>query len=69
MPASIYQDVIGIQAAGQAYSLGSRFQECSQTRPVRLADICGVRYRQFRHASRQARAEETAVARPPPPAP
>ncbi|MDR0225991.1 MAG: hypothetical protein LBI66_06185 [Burkholderiaceae bacterium] len=39
MQASIYQDVIGFQAAGQAHSLGARFLDCSQHRAARLEGI------------------------------
>lgn len=58
MQASIYQDVIGIQAAGQAYSLGSRFQECSQHRAVRLETIFELVILKFREDLLQALAEE-----------
>lgn len=58
MQASIYQDVIGIQAAGQAYSLGSRFQECSQHRAVRLETIFELLILKFREDLLQALAEE-----------
>lgn len=58
MQGSIYQDVIGIKAAGQAYSLGARFQDCSLHRAARLEAIFERVILQFREELLQVLAGE-----------
>lgn len=58
MQASIYQDVIGIKATGQAYSLGARFHDCSPHRAARLEWIFELVILKFREDLLRALAEE-----------
>lgn len=60
MQASLYQDVIGIKAAGQAYSLGARFHDCGPHRAARLERIFERVILTFREDLLQVLADEPA---------